>query len=226
MEPLLTFPEARVLGCLLEKEATTPDYYPLTLAAVITACNQTTNREPVVAFTETEVDEAIAGLRRKKLAAMVHLAGSRAPKYKHLADDYFPGLHGPERALLTVLLLRGTQSVAELRTRTERLHPFPDPESVEASLQRLIEWQEGPLVDFLPPGSHRRTATYAPRLYPEPTTQSPAAATHGTHPPAAPPIPVADWRTSIENEIASLHARLASLESALGVAPPNSDSQS
>ena len=154
MDPLLTFPEARVLGCLLEKEATTPDYYPLTLAAVITACNQTTNREPVVAFTEAEVEDALAGLRRKHLAAMLHLAGSRAPKYKHLAEDYFLTLQKPERALLTVLLLRGAQTVAELRTRTERLHPF------------------------------------------------------------------ADWRTAMEQEMASLRSRLAALESALGVAPP------
>lgn len=215
MEPLLTFPEARVLGCLLEKEATTPDYYPLTLAAVITACNQTTNREPVAAFTEAEVDEALAGLRRKKLASMLHLAGSRAPKYKHLAEDYFPGFHQPERALLTVLLLRGSQSVSELRTRTERLHPFPDPEAVESSLQRLLNWQEGPLVAYHPPGGGRRVATYAPLLYPEPAG---TAAT--SEPPVPHSTPVADWRTAMEQEMAALRTRLDTLESALGVTPP------
>ena len=165
MEPLLTFAEARVLGCLLEKEATTPDAYPLTMAGVIAACNQTSNRDPVVAFEESVVDDALAGLRRKKLAAMLHLAGSRAPKYKHLVSDYFPGLHQPERALLTVLLLRGTQSAAELKIRTDRLHPFPDLETVETSLRRLMEWQEGPLVALHPPGGGRRTATYSPLLF-------------------------------------------------------------
>jgi len=220
MDPLLTFPEARVLGCLLEKEATTPDYYPLTLAAVINACNQTSNREPVVGFTEAEVDEALAGLRRKKLASMLHLAGSRAPKYKHLAEGYFPGFHQAERALLAVLLLRGTQTVAELRSRTERLFAFADPEAIETSLRRLMEWQDGPLVVFHPPGSGRRAATYAPLLFPEPAGPSatPVAITGAT--PAAPAVAVADWRTAMEQEMAALRTRLSALESALGVTPP------
>ena len=219
MDPLLTFPEARVLGCLLEKEATTPDYYPMTLAALVAACNQLTNREPVVAYEEADVDEALAGLRRKKLAAMMHLAGSRAPKYKHLAADYFPGLQKPERALLTVLLLRGAQTVAELRARTERMHAFPDPEAVEASLQRLKDWQDGPLVAFHPPGGGRRVATWAPLLFPEPA--STPGDTPGGRPdgPAAAPVPVADWRTSMEQEMAELRARLTALESALGIGP-------
>jgi uncharacterized protein YceH (UPF0502 family) len=220
MDPLLTFPEARVLGCLLEKEATTPDTYPLTLAAVVTACNQTTNREPITAFTEADAEEALAGLRRKKLAAMLHLAGSRAPKYKHLADDYFLGLHKPERALLTVLLLRGTQSVAELRTRTERLFPFPDPDAVETSLRRLIDWQEGPLVAHQPPGGGRRVASYAPLLYPEPAAHQPTTSSPASESPLSHPIPVADWRTTMEQEIANLRSRLAALEAALGVSPP------
>jgi hypothetical protein len=217
MEPLLTFAEARVLGCLLEKEGTTPDAYPLTMAAVIAACNQTSNRDPVVAFEESVVDEAIAGLRRKKLAAMLHLAGSRAPKYKHLVSDYFPGLHQPERALLTVLLLRGTQSAAELKTRTERLHPFPDLEIVETSLRRLMEWQEGPLVALHPPGGGRRTATYSPLLYavgiPSTSSSSPSPETNCL-PPA---VSTADWRTTMELEMEALRTRLAALESALGL---------
>ena len=215
MEPLLTFAEARVLGCLLEKEATTPDAYPLTMAGVITACNQTSNRDPVVAFEESVVDDALAGLRRKKLASMLHLAGSRAPKYKHLVSEFFPGLHQPERALLTVLLLRGTQSAAELKIRTDRLHPFPDPETVEISLRRLMEWQEGPLVALHPPGGGRRTATYSPLLFtPNASAQAPetlsplATATTAT---------TADWRTTMEMEMEALRTRLAALESALGL---------
>ena len=220
MDPLLTFPEARVLGCLLEKEATTPDTYPLTLAAVIAACNQTSNRDPAVAFTEAEVDEALAGLRRKKLAAMLHLAGSRATKYKHLAEDYFLGFHKPERALLTVLLLRGAQTVAELRTRTERLHAFPDLETVEVYLRRLMDWQEGPLVAFHPPGGGRRVATYAPLLFPEPSHPLRIAAGSPSAAPSSPSVAVADWRSNMEQEIAALQSRLAALESALGVTPP------
>jgi uncharacterized protein YceH (UPF0502 family) len=214
MDPLLTFPEARVLGCLLEKEATTPDAYPLSLASLIAASNQTTNREPVTEFTEADVEEALAGLRRKKLAAMLHLAGSRVPKYKHLVEEYFPGLQKPERALLTVLVLRGAQSVAELRTRTERIHSFPDAEAVETSLQRLQQWQDGPLVAYHPPGGSRRTATYAPLLFPEPLP---------THQPETAPAttPVADWRTAMEQEIHALQSRLAALESALGLTPPS-----
>jgi len=218
MDPLLTFAEARVLGCLLEKESTTPDTYPLTLAAVITGCNQSTNREPVVAFDESVVEEALAGLRRKKLASLLHLAGSRAPKYKHLAGEYFPGFHEPERALLAVLLLRGAQTVAELRTRTERLHAFPDAEAVETTLRRLMEWQEGPLVACQPPGGGRRATTYVPLLFPVPAAASPdPAATH----PSPSAVAVADWRTTMEEEMAALRARLTALEAALGVAPPN-----
>lgn len=217
MDPLLTFPEARVLGCLLEKEATTPDYYPLTLAALATACNQLTNRDPVVAYSEAEVDEAMAGLRRKKLAAMLHLAGSRAPKYKHLATEYFPGLQKPERALLTVLLLRGAQTVAELRARTERMHSFPDTDTVEASLQRLINWQDGPLVAFHPPGGGRRVATYVPLLFPEPAGPAGSGSDERSEEGAPPAVPVADWRSAMEQEMADLRARLSALETALGL---------
>lgn len=218
MDPLLTFAEARVLGCLLEKEATTPDNYPLSLAAVIAACNQTTNRDPVSALTESEVDEALAGLRRKKLAAMLHLAGSRVPKFKHLAKDFFPGLHRPDFALLTVLLLRGAQTVAELRARTERLHAFPDAEAVEDSLRRLLDWQDGPLVAFQPPGGGRRAATYLPLLFSEPTGA--VASPETLSPPASPTTPVADWRSSMEQEIDRLRSRLDALEAALGITPP------
>ncbi|MFN0129532.1 MAG: YceH family protein [Verrucomicrobiales bacterium] len=217
MDPLLTFAEARVLGCLLEKEATTPDNYPLSLAAVIAACNQTTNRDPVSALTESEVDESLAGLRRKKLAAMLHLAGSRVPKFKHLATDFFPGLQGPEFALLTVLLLRGAQTVAELRARTERLHAFPDAEAVEAPLRRLLDWQDGPLVAFQPPGGGRRAATYLPLLFSEPAVA--VASPEIPSPPSAASTPVADWRSSMEQEIDRLRSRLDALEDALGITP-------
>lgn len=213
MDDLLTFPEARVLGSLLEKEMVTPDYYPMTAHSLAAACNQSSNRDPVVAYDDATVEEALAGLRRKKLAAMMHLAGSRAPKYKHLAEEFFPGLDRPERALLAVLLLRGAQSVAELRTRTDRLHAFPDAGAVEASLAKLTSYQTGPLAAFQPPGQGRRAATYSPLLC------GAAAAPAEVSAVAAPAVPVADWRTSIENQLASLTARIKALEEALGGPP-------
>lgn len=207
MEPLLTFEEARVFGCLLEKEMATPDYYPMTVSSLLTACNQTTSRDPVVNFDEATVEEALSGLRRKKLAAMVHLPGSRAPKYRHLALEYFPGLQRPELALLAVLLLRGAQTAAELRTRTERLYAFPDAAALETSLSRLTEYQTGPLARSLPVSPGRRAATWIATLGP-----APAAAI------AAPVFgPIADWRADIEAQLAALRARVEALESALGM---------
>jgi uncharacterized protein YceH (UPF0502 family) len=202
-----------VFGCLLEKEMATPDYYPMTATAVIAACNQTTNRDPVVTFDEKTVEDALTGLRQKKLAAMIHLAGARVPKYKHLADEFFPGFDRPERAVLAVLLLRGAQTVAELRARTERLHAFPGPEAVEAVLSRLAGFQDGPLVAFIPSGGGRRAATWSQLLsVPPPAAPPPAAATVIPPPPnriEAIESAVADLR----RELADLRDRIARLES-------------
>jgi uncharacterized protein YceH (UPF0502 family) len=206
MTDLLTFPEARVLGCLLEKEMATPDYYPMTANSLAAACNQSSNRDPVVAYDDATIEEALAGLRRKKLAAMLHLAGSRAPKYKHLAREFFPGLDRPELALLAVLLLRGPQTVAELRARTERLHPFPDPSAVEESIAKLTSYQTGPLATFQPPGHGRRTTTYHQLLCP--TALAPVDSTTST----STVTPAADWRTAIEAQLAGLEARIQALE--------------
>ncbi len=221
-DPLLTAEEARVLGCLLEKEMTTPDYYPLTPNSLIAACNQSTNRDPVVSFDEATVEEALAGLRRKKLAAMLHLAGSRAPKYRHLAEEHFPGLGKAERSLLTVLLLRGPQTAAELRARTERMHFFPDNEHAETALQRLAGYQTGPLVALLPPGSGRRAATWVPLLSPG-AAEAKSDPVSGPAPAVGSAVPVADWRTGMEGDLAALRAevqalreRIAALETALG----------
>ena len=152
MHPTLTSEELRVLGCLLAKEMTTPDYYPLTPAALVAACNQSSNREPVVAWDQPCVEAAAAGLRRKSLAAMVHLAGSRVPKFKHLLDQYLPTLGRAELALLAVLMLRGPQTAAQLRARAERMHAFGTTDEVEQALARLAGHGEGPLVVHLPAG--------------------------------------------------------------------------
>lgn len=147
--PPLSPTEARVLGCLIEKAVTTPDYYPLTLASLTNACNQLSNREPVVSFDETAVLRALDGLREKRLATLFHGAESRVPKYKHSLTDIIL-LTPAELALLCVLLLRGPQTLGELRARTERLYKFVTLPEVEESLQTLAARQPQPLVEKLP----------------------------------------------------------------------------
>jgi len=132
----LTAMEARVLGCLMEKAVTTPDAYPLTLNALQLACNQKTNREPVMHAEIGEVGHALHTLEQKKLARVVH--GARALRYEHTADSTL-GLTARARAVIALLLLRGPQTQAELLSRSERLADFPDPAILGDMLQRLIE---------------------------------------------------------------------------------------
>jgi uncharacterized protein len=132
----LTAPEVRVLGCLVEKQRTTPEQYPLTLNALRLACNQSTNREPVAGYDEATVREAAQRLGRRGLARFTSGHGSRAPKYRHLLKEEL-GLGDGERALLAVLMLRGPQTPGELRARAERLHAFESGEEVAATLDAL-----------------------------------------------------------------------------------------
>ena len=147
--PPLTPHEIRVLGCLVEKAVTTPDYYPLTLNALTLACNQQSNRDPVVAFDETTVVRALDGLREKRLASVFTGAESRVAKYKHALTDALL-LTPAEVGLLCMLMLRGPQTLAELRTRTERFQPFESLAEVEEALQVLAARQPQPLVVKLP----------------------------------------------------------------------------
>jgi uncharacterized protein YceH (UPF0502 family) len=141
----LTATQARALGALMEKELATPDAYPLTLNALVAACNQTSNRDPVVQYERSGVETAVLALKAKGLARVVHPgSGERATKYRHLADealDLGPG----DRALLCVLLLRSAQTASELKSRTERLHSFAAVADVEAALDALTRC-EPPLV--------------------------------------------------------------------------------
>jgi uncharacterized protein YceH (UPF0502 family) len=130
--------ELRVLGCLIEKQHTTPDAYPLSLNALRLAANQSTGRDPVVAYEEDELREAIARLVRRGWARLASGPGSRATKYRHLLDDAL-GLSDPQLAVLAVLMLRGAQTPGELRQRTERLHDFASVEALEGSLDALAE---------------------------------------------------------------------------------------
>jgi uncharacterized protein YceH (UPF0502 family) len=138
MLPTLTPPETRVLGCLLEKQRTTPDAYPLSLNALRLACNQSTNRHPVVAYEEAVIRDALHRLERRGFTRLASGAGSRAPKYRHLLAEALP-MDAGEQALLCVLLLRGAQTPGELKQRTERMHAFTGLEDVQETLGRMIE---------------------------------------------------------------------------------------
>ncbi len=156
--PPLNAAETRVLGSLIEKAVTTPDYYPMSLGALANACNQLSNRDPVVTFDEKDVVRALDGLRDKNLAALFHGADSRVPKYKHAFTDVFL-LTPAEVGLLCVLMLRGPQTLAELRTRTERFQPFESLTETEEALLALAARQPQPLVAKLP----RQPGTKEPR---------------------------------------------------------------
>lgn len=132
--------EARILGALMEKERTTPDLYPLTVAALLQACNQKTSRDPVTDYSETEIVEALDRLRADALVFRVH--GSRSERYEHCLDRRWRLDTSGAAALVAMLLLRGAQTVAELRARTARLHPFASPEEVEGVLTRLAAGED------------------------------------------------------------------------------------
>jgi uncharacterized protein YceH (UPF0502 family) len=156
---VLTAAQARVLGALVEKEVTTPDYYPLSLNALINACNQRSNREPVTDLDEDTVRMALHGLEDKGLAGRTKSADSRVTKYEHWLGEAF-NFNRAETALICVLLLRGPQTPGELRGRTERMHPFEELTDVAAGLQKLME-REPPLVAVLPRQPGTKESRYA-----------------------------------------------------------------
>ena len=145
---ILTDIETRVLGSLIEKQVTTPEYYPLTLNALTLACNQKNNRYPVTSYTENQVSDAVERLREKNLSYVFYGSTSRVPKYKHVMPEVMHLSH-PEVALMCVLMLRGAQTLGELRGNATRLHDFSGLEEVEQTLNGLISRDE-PLVARLP----------------------------------------------------------------------------
>ncbi len=156
---LLTTAEARVLGALVEKEVTTPDYYPLTLNALVNACNQRSNREPVMNLDEDDVRQALHGLENKQLAGRARAADGRVTKYEHWLGEAF-NFSRAETALLCVLLLRGPQTPGELRGRTERMHRFDEIGDVLGGLQKLME-RSPSLVAMLPRQPGTKESRYA-----------------------------------------------------------------
>ncbi len=158
MDLTLNDTEARVLGSLIEKELTTPEYYPLSLNSLTNACNQKSNRDPVMSLTEEAVVRALDSLRFKQLVVL-SADGGRVPKYRHLLAENL-GLLPAEMSIISELLVRGPQTIGELRTRGERMHPFGDLAAVEEVLQELIQ-RENPLVTLMPRQPGRKEGRYA-----------------------------------------------------------------
>lgn len=214
LEPPLTDVEARVLGSLVEKEATTPDSYPLSLSALVAACNQTTNRDPVMRLEEGDVDEAMISLRRRSLLRAMQPIGSRVTKYSHLLADAL-ALDERELAVLGVLLLRGAQTAGELHTRTTRLAAFADIAAVEATLEALVTRDAGSLVTRLARRAGQKEARFAHLLSGEPALPAPVAPSGGAELPLAPATeraPGGDARVEeLERSVAELREEVAAL---------------
>ena len=156
---LLTDADVRVLGALIEKELTTPEQYPLSLNALTNACNQSSNRDPVVQYDEATVKSAVDRLRKYSLVRSIQRADARVMKYMHLMDEAM-SLERREIAAMCVLMLRGPQTVGEIRTRGARLFEFPSLDDVEATLNRLIARSPSPLVSRLPRQPGQKEARY------------------------------------------------------------------
>jgi uncharacterized protein YceH (UPF0502 family) len=209
----LTPAEIRVLGCLLEKQRTTHDTYPLTLNALRAACNQSTNRDPVVAYDEATIRDAVTRLSRRRWARLASGAGSRASKYRHLLDESLTSAPD-ELAVLCVLMLRGPQTPGELKGRTDRLHPFADLAAVHATLEQLVDRD---LVEQLPRRPGQKEERYAHRLSDDDADPPPAVAAVVASLPeiAAPvvrapgrPMPEAPAREHVELPLGERVARL------------------
>ena len=167
---LLSETEIRVLGSLIEKQITTPEYYPLTLNALTAACNQKNNRNPVMSLTESEVEHALDSLREKNLAYVFHGSTSRVPKFKHVAPEILQ-LNPAELAAMCVLMLSGPQTVGEIRTRGSRLYDFKALEEVEEILHALSARESDRLVVKLPRQSGQKDARYVHLLAGEPAIE-------------------------------------------------------
>ena len=220
--------EIRVLGCLIEKQRTTPDAYPLSLNSLRLACNQATNREPVVDYDEQTVVEALRRLALRGWTRLASGAGSRARKYRHVFDQAL-GLSPGETALLAVLMLRGPQTPGELKQRGQRLHDFADLAAVHDALERLVERGQVARHDRRPGQKEDRyeqllggtgTQSTAPAIAATAGGEGGLSSGESGEPPAAeaPPElkPAEDRLTRLEREVADLRAELASLRDALG----------
>jgi hypothetical protein len=232
--------EARVIGSLMEKSLITPEQYPLSLNALVSACNQKSSREPVMSLGEGEVQAALERLMRRYLVREKAGFGARVPKYHYrLYNDEIGDFRfsEAERALVALLLLRGPQTPGELRSRAQRMHAFRDVEAVEATLEALMGYQQGPFVTRLPREPGRREVRYAelfsgeaPTARAEPlgaTTAeaaagpaderagAPAAASSSREPAGEPVAPGSGPQRALEDRLTRLESRVAALEATL-----------
>jgi uncharacterized protein len=198
--------ECRVLGALIEKDITTPEYYPLSLNALVNACNQKSNRDPVMDLHEDEVRGALSSLQEKRLAGPTSSADSRVTKYEHRLQEVF-NFTRRETALVCVLLLRGPQTPGELRGRTERMHHFEDLDEVQSTLQKLMQY-DPPLAKVLPRQPGTKEARYVHLFagdveqYEMPRTVEPADRNE-------------DRVSRLEQEIAALRGEVAEIKQQL-----------
>lgn len=200
MADFLTDIETRVLGALVEKQVTTPEYYPLTLNALTLACNQKNNRHPVTAYTENEVAQAVENLREKNLAYVFYGSTSRVPKYKHVMPEVLH-LNAAEMALMCVLMLRGPQTPGELRGNAARLHEFAGLDEVEQTLSGLISREPDPLVVRLPRQAGQKEVRFAQLLSGDVPADLPMPA----------PVERASSRQSLEQKVDALAAEVEKL---------------
>ena len=206
MNPVLTDTEIRVLGSLVEKDITTPDYYPLSLNALVNACNQKNNREPVTNLTEEQVRQSLSTLQEKRLAGPASGADSRVSKYEHRLQEVFNFTRG-EIAVMCVMLLRGPQTPGELRGRTERMYHFETLDDLQSNLQRLIQ-KDPPLVKMLARQPGTKENRYAHLL----AGEIEEAEVTRVEKALAPSASEASRIQSLEAEISELKTEIASLK--------------
>jgi uncharacterized protein len=212
--------EIRVLGCLIEKQKTTPDAYPLTLNGLRLACNQSTNRDPVVSYDEPEIRAALERLARRRFVRLASGHTTRATKYRHLLDDTL-SLSDADLALLGVLMLRGPQTPGELKQRTERLHRFADLAAIEQGLDALAQRELVRQLDRRPGQKEERyTHLMAADADDDDAAEPSYESRVTTHEAAAPPAPTSDPLEArvdaLEDQLAQLRAELADLREQLG----------
>ena len=205
MDLILTETEARVLGALIEKDITTPEYYPLSLNALVNACNQKSNRDPVMQLDENTVRDALSGLQEQRLAGPAGGPDSRVTKYEHRTQEVF-NFTRAETAVLCMLLLRGPQTPGELRGRTERMHHFETLDDVQSALQKLMQRQP-PLAKVLPRQPGTKESRYVHLLLGDvniPETPQPgvSAIHHADN----------DRITRLEEDVSSLRSEVAELK--------------
>jgi uncharacterized protein YceH (UPF0502 family) len=198
--------EARVLGCLIEKEITTPEYYPLSLNALMHACNQKSNRDPMMSLDEDAVRQALRALNDQMLARSAS-GDSRVAKYEHRLADIF-NFTRPEAAIICELLLRGPQTPGELRSRAERMHPFEGLSVVQSTLKHLME-REPPLVKLLPRQTGNKEARYTHLLSGDVEVREPAPEKEAV---AYKPAGQNERVAQLETEIAGLQNEIADLK--------------